>query len=221
MYCTLDLGCRATVLLQAVPVTLVISVREKWTETAAGGFMLVSVVLIYIGYGRIKYNRKRKTLNGYLIAGKAISRLPAEGLGDGAIIERSEVNAYNGCQLEPHALFLKKLQETVAAHLSYPGLDVDQLCDIMNMSRRNLYRKIKLASGLTPLELINDLRLKRAAELLKSGDKRMYEIADEIGFKSRIVFTRNFTREFGMSPTEYSKKYHALRNIKFDTSQLG
>ena len=219
MYCTLDLGYRVTVLLQAVPAILVIAVREKWTETVAGSFLLVTVVLIYIGYRRIKYNRERTTLNSYLVAGKAISRLPAEGLGDEATIERSEVIANNGYQLEPHALFLKKLQETVVAHLSYPGLDVDQLCDIMNMSRRNLYRKIKQASGLTPLELINDLRLKRAAELLESGDKRMYEIADEIGFKSRIVFTRNFTREFGMSPTEYSKKYHALRNLKFNALQ--
>ena len=219
MYCTLDLGYRVTVLLQAVPAILVISVREKWTGTAAGGFLLVTVVLICIAYRRIKYNRERKTLNSYLVAGKAISRLPAEGLGDEATIERSEVIANNGCQLESHALFLKKLQETVAAHLSYPGLDVDQLCDIMNMSRRNLYRKIKQASGLTPLELINDLRLKRAAELLEGGDKRMYEIADEIGFKSRIVFTRNFTREFGMSPTEYSKKYHTLRTLKFNAPQ--
>jgi AraC-like DNA-binding protein len=219
MYCTLDLGCRATVLLQAVPVTLVISVREKWTETAAGGFLLVTVVLIYIGYRRIKYTRERETINGYLVAGKAISRPPAEGLCDGATIERLEAVAGQGCQLESHDLFLKKLREIVAAHLSYPGLDVDQLCDIMNMSRRNLYRKIKLASGLTPLELINDLRLKKAAELLESGDKRMYEIADEIGFKSRIVFTRNFTREFGMSPTEYSKKYHALRSLKFNAPQ--
>ncbi|MCQ6959812.1 helix-turn-helix domain-containing protein [Mucilaginibacter aquariorum] len=218
MYCTLDLGCRVTVLLQAVPAILAIAVREKWTGTVAGGFLLVTVVLIYIGYRRIRYNRERKTINGYLIAGKTISRLPAEGLGDGAI-GRSEVIANNGYQLASHALFLKKLQETVVAHLSYPGLDVDQLCDIMNMSRRNLYRKIKQASGLTPLELINDLRLKRAAELLEGGDKRMYEIADEIGFKSRIVFTRNFTREFGMSPTEYSKKYHALRNLKFNTPQ--
>jgi AraC-like DNA-binding protein len=219
MYYTLDLGCRATALLQPVSVTLVISVREKWPETVAGGFLLVTVVLIYIGYRRIKYNRERKTVNRYLVAVNASNQLPIEELGDRATIERSEVIADNGCQLGGHVLFLKKLQEAVAAHLSYPGLDVDQLCSIMNMSRRNLYRKIKRASGLTPLELINDLRLKRAAELLESGDKRMYEIADEIGFKSRIVFTRNFTREFGMSPTEYSKRYHDLRNLKFNTPQ--
>ncbi|MDB5126471.1 helix-turn-helix transcriptional regulator [Mucilaginibacter sp.] len=219
MLCTLDLGCRATALLQAVTVTLVISVREKWPETVAGGFLLVTVVLIYIGYRRIKYNRERKIINRYLVAVNASNQLPIEELGDRATIERLPAVAGNGYQLEYHVLFLKKLQETVVAHLSYPDLDVDQLCDIMNMSRRNLYRKIKLASGLTPLELINDLRLKRAAELLESGDKRMYEIADEIGFKSRIVFTRNFTREFGMSPTEYSKRYHDLRNLKFNAPQ--
>jgi AraC-like DNA-binding protein len=219
MLCTLDLGCRATALLQAVTVTLVISVREKWPETVAGGFLLVTVVLIYIGYRRIKYNRERKIINRYLVAVNASNQPPIEELGDRATIERLPAVAGNGCQLEYHVLFLKKLQETVVAHLSYPSLDVDQLCDIMNMSRRNLYRKIKLASGLTPLELINDLRLKKAAELLESGDKRMYEIADEIGFKSRIVFTRNFTREFGMSPTEYSKKYHALRSLKFNAPQ--
>jgi AraC-like DNA-binding protein len=213
MFCALNLECRATGLLQAVPVTLGISVREKWMETTgAGGFLLVTVVLIYIDYRRIKYNRQIRSGNGNLAPANATSRPTAEGVGNRAAIEHSEVAAGSGCQLECHVLFLKKLRETVVAHLSYSGLDVDQLCDIMNMSRRNLYRKIKLASGLTPLELINDLRLKRAAELLENDEKRMYEIAEEIGFKSRIVFTRNFTREFGMSPTEYSKRHHALRN---------
>jgi transcriptional regulator GlxA family with amidase domain len=75
------------------------------------------------------------------------------------------------------------------------------------MSRRNLFRRIKSSTGLSPRELINEIRLRTAKDLLLDSDMKMYEIADEVGFKSRIVFTRNFTRFYSMSPTGFLKKH--------------
>jgi transcriptional regulator GlxA family with amidase domain len=46
-------------------------------------------------------------------------------------------------------------------------------------------------------------RLKRAAELLTSGDLKIYEIAERVGYSEASNFSRDFTRQFSMSPSEY------------------
>ena len=73
----------------------------------------------------------------------------------------------------------------------------------MNMSRITLYRKIKAVSDLTPLELINITRLKKAASLLAEGDHKIYEVANMVGFSSQSNFARNFQKQFNMTPTDY------------------
>lgn len=74
------------------------------------------------------------------------------------------------------------------------------------MSRTTLYRKIKAISNLTPNELINIARLKKAAELLMDGSYKIYEVAHMVGYNSQTSFGRNFLKQFGMTPTEYVNK---------------
>lgn len=100
--------------------------------------------------------------------------------------------------------FLASLHETIIEHIEDVELDVEQLARHMNMSRVTLYRKIKAISDLTPIELINITRLKKAAELLASGDYKMYEIAAMTGFSSQSNFARNFHKQFGVTPTDYA-----------------
>lgn len=99
--------------------------------------------------------------------------------------------------------FLELLNDTIYKNLEDEYLDVEKLAKILNMSRITLYRKIKAISNLTPIELINITRLKRAAELLASGDHKIYEVADMIGFSSQSNFARNFHKQFNMTPTDY------------------
>ncbi|MCG2614066.1 response regulator [Terrimonas sp. NA20] len=99
--------------------------------------------------------------------------------------------------------FLEKLNEAIYHNIENIELSVDQLADVMNMSRATLYRKIKAISDLTPNELINVTRLKKAAELLAEQDYKIYEVAEMTGFGSQTNFGRNFTKQFGISPTEY------------------
>lgn len=100
-------------------------------------------------------------------------------------------------------LFLEKLNEAIYANLEEAELDVEKLARIMNMSKPTLYRKIKSISDLTPNELINITRLKRAAELLAEGHYKIYEIAEMVGYGSQTNFGRNFLKQFGMSPSDY------------------
>lgn len=98
---------------------------------------------------------------------------------------------------------LETLHDTISRNMDDPGLDVEKLAKIMMMSRITLYRKIKALSDLSPIELINISRLKRAAELLAAGEHRIYEISDMVGFSSQSNFARNFQKQFNMTPTEY------------------
>lgn len=109
-------------------------------------------------------------------------------------------------------LFLEKLNEAICNHLNNPDLDVDQLAKLMNMSRPTLFRKIKSIADLTPNELVNITRLKKAAEFLAEGDYKVYEVSDMVGYNSQTNFGRNFLKQFGMTPTEYQKSKQAERN---------
>lgn len=102
--------------------------------------------------------------------------------------------------------FLEKLTEVICKNLEESHLDVEKLAKIMNMSRPTLFRKIKSISDLTPNELINITRLKKAAELLAEGKYKIYEVSDMVGYHSQTQFGRNFFKQFGMTPTDYQKR---------------
>lgn len=99
--------------------------------------------------------------------------------------------------------FLEKLNMVIDDNITNINLDVELLAQILNMSRPTLYRKIKSISDLTPNELVNIARLKKAAELLANGDYKMFEVSEMVGYTSQTAFGRNFQKQFGMSPSEY------------------
>ncbi|KYP14072.1 MAG: two-component system response regulator [Flavihumibacter sp. CACIAM 22H1] len=101
--------------------------------------------------------------------------------------------------------FLEKLGAAIDERIEDHTMDVDQLCRLMNMSRTTLYRKIKAISDLTPNELINITRLKKAAELLASGKYKVNEVSDMVGYSLVSNFSRDFNKQFGMTPSAYVK----------------
>ncbi|WP_461532170.1 hybrid sensor histidine kinase/response regulator transcription factor [Sinomicrobium sp.] len=102
--------------------------------------------------------------------------------------------------------FFGKLDKVIDDNLADPDLSVDILAEYMHMSRSTLYRKIKDISKLSPNELINMSRLKKAIQLLENSDLRMYQIAERVGYKSQTSFGRNFQKHFGMTPTEFMQQ---------------
>lgn len=99
--------------------------------------------------------------------------------------------------------FLEQLNAIITAHIADSDLDVDMLSSKMNMSRPTLYRKIKGISDMTPNELINLSRLKKAAELLAEKNYKINEVADMVGYSVPTNFSRDFQKQFGVSPSGY------------------
>ncbi len=110
--------------------------------------------------------------------------------------------------------FLEKLNDIILKHIADINLDVEMIAEQMNLSRPTLYRKINALSNLTPNDLIRITRLKRAAELILQGDMKIYEISEAVGFNSQSYFSRSFTKQFGMSPSEYVKKKSVAVEVK-------
>lgn len=109
-------------------------------------------------------------------------------------------------------LFLEKINDSISRNLEDTEMDVEKLARLMNMSKPTLYRKIKSLSDLTPNELINITRLKKAAELLVEGNHKIYEVADMVGYASQTNFGRNFLKQFGMTPSDYLSMKETERN---------
>ena len=109
-------------------------------------------------------------------------------------------------------LFLEKINDSISRNLEDTEMDVEKLAKLMNMSKPTLYRKIKSLSDLSPNELINITRLKKAAELLVEGNYKIYEVSDMVGYASQTNFGRNFLKQFGMTPSDYLSMKEAERN---------
>lgn len=99
--------------------------------------------------------------------------------------------------------FLKKLDDYIRTNIKDSNMDIDQLADYMNMSRPTFYRKIKSLSSLSPKELIDITRLKKATRLIAQNEFTLFEIAKLVGYSSQSLFNKNFQRYFGSTPLEY------------------
>jgi len=100
---------------------------------------------------------------------------------------------------------IKKALLVVEKNIDNSEYSVDELASELALSRRQLSRKFQSIIGLSPGEFIRSVRLKRAAQLLKSSQYNISEIADRVGFNTIKYFNSNFKDEFGLTPTEYRK----------------
>ncbi len=100
--------------------------------------------------------------------------------------------------------FLKKVIASVEAHVDDPAFSVEQLADDLAMSRMQVYRKLKAITGQTPNHVIRSIRLKRAAQLLNTGQFTIAEVTYQVGFQDLKYFRERFKEEFGLTPSEYT-----------------
>ena len=108
---------------------------------------------------------------------------------------------------EPAAvsLFITRFKEVVEARLTDSDISVEDLAADMNLSRVQLYRKVKAVTGSSPVELLRTARLNRAYQLLITTDKSVSEVAYIVGFTAPSYFTKCFKEEYGMVPGDVRK----------------
>lgn len=90
----------------------------------------------------------------------------------------------------------------------YPNsIRVTELSDSLNVSYRHLARVFKQATGVTIVEMLRDIRVQKAKELLLSTEKSIQEIAAEVGFENEYYFSRMFSRQAFTTPSAFRAKF--------------
>lgn len=102
--------------------------------------------------------------------------------------------------------FLNKMNELIEQNFSNADLSVDFLAEKMCISRSSLFAKIKALANVTPNELIQVVRLKKAAALLMEKRYRISEVCYMVGFNNPSYFTKCFQKQFGVKPGEFVVK---------------
>ena len=108
---------------------------------------------------------------------------------------------------EPVAVsqFISRFKEVIEARLEESEVSVEDLAADMNLSRVQLYRKVKSVTGSSPVELLRTARLNRAYQILLTTDKSVSEVAYAVGFTAPSYFTKCFKEEYGMVPGDVKK----------------
>ncbi len=102
--------------------------------------------------------------------------------------------------------FIEKLLNYINDHISDSNLGVEALAASLNLSRSQLYRKVKALTGQTVNEFIRKIRLQRAKQILEKGQSNVSEACYHVGFTSPSYFSKCFKAHFGVLPTEIKTK---------------
>ena len=110
-----------------------------------------------------------------------------------------------GDEQVPNDTFLAKLLDVMNKQLDNNTLTVDDLVDEMNMGRTVFFNKLKNMTGLSPVEFIREMRIKRAAQLLEERRYNITEVTYMVGMNDSRYFAKCFKNTYGITPSEYRR----------------
>ena len=102
--------------------------------------------------------------------------------------------------------FMDKLVDLMEKNMDNGELVVDDLVQELAVSRSVFFKKLKTLTGLAPIEFIKEMRIKRAVQLIETGEYSMTQIAYMVGINDPRYFSKCFKQKMGMTPTEYRDK---------------
>lgn len=102
--------------------------------------------------------------------------------------------------------FIVRLQEIIQANLSDPEFKINDIAEMVHMSRASFYRKIKGVLNMTPNDYLRLERLKTAARLLRDKRYHINEVCYMVGFSSTSYFAKCFQKQFGVLPKKYASE---------------
>ncbi len=101
--------------------------------------------------------------------------------------------------------FIIKAKAVVEANMSDTRFGIEKFADEMNLSRTQLFRKIKGLLGVSPSDFVNNIRLQKASDLILAKADTLSQICYAVGFNEPSYFAKRFRKKFGLSPSEYAK----------------
>ena len=183
------------------------------------GIILLLIVVFFLFYlyhlRKISMQRERVVNTLWNLRPEDVAVLPAETPEPATPVADDEAAAHTAESADvadeketPAAmsLFITRFKEAVEARLTDSDISVEDLAADLNLSRVQLYRKVKSITGSSPVELLRTARLNRGYQLLLTTDLTVSEIAYQVGFTAPSYFTKCFKEEYGMLPGDIRKE---------------
>ena len=105
--------------------------------------------------------------------------------------------------LDPDDQFLQRLMHILEDNMRDPEFNVSALSREIGMSRPVLFRKTKMLTGLSVIDMLRNVRLKKAEMLLKQKKLSISEVAFTVGFSDPKYFSKAFRNQYGKSPSQF------------------
>ncbi|MBN2167522.1 MAG: response regulator [Marinilabiliaceae bacterium] len=99
--------------------------------------------------------------------------------------------------------FLGKITRIIEDKIDDPELNVNVLCELADISSKQLYRKVKQLTGLTTVDYIKSIRMKKAAMYLSNKNFTIAEVMYMVGFSNHSYFAKCFESRFGLTPRQF------------------
>ena len=100
--------------------------------------------------------------------------------------------------------FVARAQELVEAEISNTNFGIIDMAEALNVSQRQLTRKMNRTTGLSPLNFIREVKLQRARAFLENKEKQsVAEVMYAVGIQSTGYFAKIYAERFGKRPSEY------------------
>ena len=107
---------------------------------------------------------------------------------------------------------VEEIVDYINTHLNEP-LPIDQVCSRFSISRSTLQNLFKNNLKVSPKQYINDAKLARSRIFIRSGKHTISEIAAMVGYNSIHYFSRKFTAQFGVTPSEYARRIYDVKDV--------
>lgn len=101
---------------------------------------------------------------------------------------------------------IKKIERYLYIHYSDTNLSIGNVAEEFSFSQSYITRLFKSQTGITPIQYVDELRMKKAIELLSHHSLTIDQIAEAIGYKNQFYFTKRFKKYYGMPPSKYKQK---------------
>ena len=102
--------------------------------------------------------------------------------------------------------FIRQIFDIVERNLQNPDFNVKRLAEMLNMSQPTLYRRVKMLTSYTIIELIRGVRLKCAANLLRTRKYSIQEVSEMVGYNDTPTFRKHFVDFYGTTPSTFLNK---------------
>ena len=176
--------------------TLTFTVRPPfwWTWQAKVFYLLlVAGIVGLLVFLRKKQSKetKRSKKTVVSLATDAPSDIPSEPVEGGNQADRE---------------FMDRLTKIIEDNMANSDLSVGFLADQMGISRSGLFARVKALADTTPNEMIQVIRLKKAARMLREGRYLVSEVGYKVGFSNPSYFSKCFQKQFGIRPVDYARQ---------------